>query len=297
MSRGSRRCRAGQSGPPKGRRTRLARARSRMKSPPSCSTSSPLYGFFTPYPRSIPRRYPQRTFGRKNVTHPVRSRPKARYAIALRIAHDRARATVPATDSSDNTSGFACATTRMEHPAAASSSRAASTSPRWALQGIQARCRRKTRSRNSRSRERRQPDGSPIRPQEGEIGSGVAGGHFLTFSSLTEVMAEIDCILDRIRFATSFQNPHAKPRWMPRTRPECARHHPAAAARRPSTRPATKSTAPYSPTLASHASRDTARTGSAGRPTRTHTTHRGGTRAGRVSDRGCLNASFARPRP
>ena len=59
---------------------------------------------------------------------------------------------------------------------------------------------------------RRQPDGSPIRPQEGEVGSGVAEGHFLTFSSLKEVMAVIDCILDRIRFSTSFQNPHAKPR-------------------------------------------------------------------------------------
>ena len=28
---------------------------------------------------------------------------------------------------------------------------------------------------------RREPDGSPVRPQEGEVGGGVAGGHFLTF--------------------------------------------------------------------------------------------------------------------
>ena len=32
-------------------------------------------------------------------------------------------------------------------------------------------------------------------------------------------------------------------------------------------------------------------------PTISHTTHSGGTSAGSVSDRGCLNASFARPSP
>jgi hypothetical protein len=30
--------------------------------------------------------------------------------------------------------------------------------------------------------ERRQPDGGSVRPQEGEIGSKVAGGHFVSFS-------------------------------------------------------------------------------------------------------------------
>ena len=31
---------------------------------------------------------------------------------------------------------------------------------------------------------RRQPDGSAVRPQEGEVGSRIAGGHFLTFPSV-----------------------------------------------------------------------------------------------------------------
>lgn len=57
----------------------------------------------------------------------------------------------------------------------------------------------------------REPDGNPIRAQEGEIGCGVAGDHFSTFSR-QNVTGASSRTLVRSWLATPFQNPQANPR-------------------------------------------------------------------------------------
>ena len=112
---------------------------------------------------------------------------------------------------------------------------------------------------------RRQPDGSPIRPQEGEVGQRCRRGSLLDLFQ-PEGSHGSNSIVSSTESGSALpsRTPTRSRSESPRTRPECAPSPPAAVGNRAPGR-ATRSTAPYRPTLASHASRDTARTGSAGR--------------------------------